>query len=286
MRKMIYSLIIFVFSVSSLPFAERVSAGTPGGTMQFSGRRGFDSCEQVSYYGMSEIGNNSDFWSFGFYIGGVNKGQCGSYDSNWVYATSNYGWGYLPIYVGWQAPCSTYNYYKGNWSSDTAAYQAGYSDGNSAVNFSNYLQITSVVFLDIEGYNTGNTTCHSRMLNYLQGFINSMHANGRPVGAYGSSCDSGVQSWAGLNPPPDYVYIAEWYYAPISDQQTNVFNRSCVNNGVWAPNQRHHQYYNTGTARTYGGYTLAKRDELCSQAVVAGHGYDDGIANICPGWRP
>ena len=120
------------------------------------------------------------------------------------------------------------------------------------------------------------------MKAYVQGFVKQLHNDGWKTGVYGSSCSSYASDWITISPPPDQVFLAEYYNAPVSVANTNVFNRSCVNNLNWGNNQRHHQYFTTQLSKKYGSYTLPNRDETCSQGWVAGNGYNDGVLNTCP----
>lgn len=234
-----------------------------------------------NYNQMVQIGNNSDFWSLGIYIGGSNA-LCTYNDPLFVNASSGYGWGFLPLFVGRQAPCTSYAS-KTDYDLPTSA-SYGSGDGTYAENRAIYLGFTrgSVIYLDVEGFDPADSSCRNAMKAYVQGFVKQLHNDGWKTGVYGSSCSSYASDWITISPPPDQVFLAEYYNAPVSVANTNVFNRSCVNNLNWGNNQRHHQYFTTQLSKKYGSYTLPNRDETCSQGWVAGNGYNDGVLNTCP----
>lgn len=274
--------IVAVFSILIFLMTRSISfASPPGPRVEVSSRRGFDTCAGPNYAQMVQIGNNSDFWSYVAYIGGLNA-SCPLNDPSFINGTAGYGWGFLPVYVGRQAPCSGF---ANKVSTDVATAQAqANSDATDAENRATFLGFTvgSLIYLDVEAYSNSVAGCHTAMKAYIAQWILKLHNDGWKTGAYGSACVSYVSDWALFGPPPDQVFIREVYAPPVSTANTNVLNRSCVNNLVWSVNQRHHQYLFTTAAKTYGTYTLPNRDETCSQGWVAATGYNDGVLNTCP----
>lgn len=268
-------LIICLFIGSSLP----VDAASPGSSVNVSGDKWFDKCGVPSTSAMQTWWSSSPYWNVGIYIGGINASStCQGATSTWVSTVNDQGWSFIPTYVGRQAPCTTNSSYATiSTDSGTAASQA-YSaakDAESAANNLGFSQGT-VIYLDMEGYNTGNSSCRSIVNIYVSNWVATLKADGYRAGVYGSSCGSAINDWAGIAHPPDDVWIAEW------NDNTNVYGVSCVNSGYWIYSQRHHQYHNDGsTAESYGGVSFIV-DRDCTEGHVAGRGNNDGTANSCP----
>lgn len=267
-------LVVCLFVGSSLP----ADAASPGSSVNVSGRKWFDKCGVPSTSAMQTWWSFSPYYNVGIYIGGINAASaCQGSTSSWVSTVDNQGWSFVPTYVGRQAPCTTQNYYTMAGDVATAASQA-YDAAKDAETSANNLGFSrgTVIYLDMEGYNTSNQSCRSAVNAYVDSWIKTLKADGYRAGVYGSSCGSAMNDWAGIAHPPDDVWIAEW------NDNTNVYGVSCINSGYWIYSQRHHQYHNDGTtAESYGGVSLIV-DRDCAEGHVAGKANNDGTANSCP----
>ena len=268
------ALVIALLIVGVIP----VHAGPPGGRISVNGRKGFDKCWALGTGQMDDVANQGPYWVVGVYIGGINVGSCNNNVTyNWVSHNGGVGWGFLPIYVGRFAPCyNSQNHYKMSSDINTAKTQAynAAKDAESAVNALGFTQGTEI-YLDMEAYDTSNTSCRNAVNAYVNEWARTLKADGYRAGAYGSSCGSAVNDWAYNATPPDDVWIAQW------NGNTDVYAVSCVNSGFWVYDQRHHQY-TLNTPFPVSGEPNAVVNEDCSQGHVAGNGYDDGVPNDCP----
>lgn len=279
-----FRIAILVFAVMLISNTSISHASPPNARVEVSSRRGFDTCQNPNYSQLVQIGNNSDFWSYGVYIGGINA-SCPMKDSALISQATGYGWGFIPLYVGRQSACGGFN--DPNIvliapDVSTAQSQANTDATDAEAKATNLgFTVGSILYLDVEGYTITSTQCHTSTKAYIAQWIKKLHNDGWQTGAYGSACISYVSEWSAFVPAPDDVFMREVYTNPTV-ANTDVFNRSCVSNSYWASNQRHHQYYVTYTAKAYGSYTLRSRDENCSQGLVAATGYNDGVLNTCP----
>lgn len=124
----------------------------------------------------------------------------------------------------------------------------------------------TVIYYDMEGYDTGNGQCRNAVNSFMSGWGAALKQNTRRAGAYGSTCGSAVSDWASLgNNVPDYVWLAEWN----GYNNRSVYAVSCVPSGYWVLEQRHHQYLYAGT-ESYGGYPIGEVDRNCAEGRVAG----------------
>jgi hypothetical protein len=277
--RLIRRLVLYIFMLSLIIESNTpAQAGVPGGRVEISGRRGFDKCWSLGASQMDDVANQGPYWTVGVYIGGLNVGVCNTNVSySWVSHNGYIGWGFLPIYVGRFAPCyNSINHYKISTDPNTAKTQAynAVKDAESIASNFGFTQGT-VIYLDMEAYDTSNSSCRSIVNTYVNEWVRTLKADGYRAGVYGSSCGSAVNDWAYNATPPDDVWIAEW------NGKADVYAVSCVNNGFWVYNQRHHQY-SLNTRLTYGSANGEVVNEDCSQGHVAGNGYDDGVPNKCP----
>lgn len=182
------------------------------------------------------------------------------------------GWSFVPTYVGRQAPCSSYAY-KISSTISTAQTQAREAAADAEAKASTYgFTRGTIIYLDIEGYDTSNTSCRNAVKAYVGEWSRQLRADGYRPGAYGSACSSAINDWAASNPPDD-VWIADW------NVRRGVYDVGCVNSGYWTQSQRHHQYSGNVT-ESWNGQSLSI-DRNCAEGHVAGPGNNDGIANTC-----
>lgn len=268
----VVSLLFIV--VAAMP----IQASAPGGTVNISGRKWFDTCGAPNSGDMQTWWYNSPYWNVGVYVGGINVGQCNANLSSWWVSTvGSQGWRFIPIYVGRQAPCTTRNYYKISTDTNTAVTQANNAakDAESTANAVGFTQGT-IIYLDMEAFSIDDASCRSIVKIYVNEWVRQLRVDGYKTGVYGSSCGSAASDWTTLANIPDDVMLGDW------NGNAGVYGVSCVSDGYWIYHQRHHQY--AGNVReTYdGGKTYYTIDRDCAEGLVAGAANDDGSPNTCP----
>jgi hypothetical protein len=232
-----------------------------------SQKQGIDACGL-----MNNLSKDQTFWTytsystFGLYIGG-SIASCPTSSASYVASLLAQGWRLLPIWVGPQAPCSSFG---SRMSYDTAtAFAQGKTEAHAAVQKEAALGMDTLnapVIFDLEAYDTSNASCLAAVKSFITGWTTQLHiAPAQQSGVYGSGCGSGVGQFATLNPPPDFIDGADW------DGASSTASISCVADGNWIFNQRHKQYRG-GHNETYNGVTVAV-DSDCSNGPVYGPSY-------------
>jgi hypothetical protein len=243
---------------------------------------GFDSCDSPTITEMQYLWSNQPTWSYaGVYLGGQTAQYygCGQVpNSSWVDNVVNgptYGnsmeWGLIPIWDDLQAPCrgqpasTSFSY------DPTVALTQGENSGNEAITAAQNFGIVgnSVIYLDLEGYDTTNQSCRSAASQYVRGFDAALYQNGTPFtpGVYGSACASAPTDWAGLGPQvPAGVMLA------ATNVGDTVWGLSCIGDGDWSYDQRIHQY---GGNTAFVGDRNIGIDNDCVNGLVTPYSYDD-----------
>ncbi|QKW24679.1 DUF1906 domain-containing protein [Kitasatospora sp. NA04385] len=196
----------------------------------------------------------SPYGAAAVYIGGKNRG-CAQpqLTADWVKSVSGSGWKLVPLYVGAQPPCQTGNSPE-KLTADTAV-PLGTTDGRDAVAKAAALGMRpgSTLYLDVEAYDTADTSCAAAVLAYVQSWNRAVHGSGYWAGFYGfaSSSAAGIAKAAGENAPdlPDAVWYAK--YDGAADT-TGSFPFAA---GLWSGHRRAHQYQ-VNQKETYGGATV------------------------------
>ena len=227
---------------------------------------GFDACVAPSQKVMDQWNLKSPYSAIGIHISG-NSRYCGDkYQPNlskaWVQANANNGWRFMPIHVGYQAPCfrnnpkSRVQKRKMSTTVSTARGQAR-SDGSEAIAAAiKYgLPKGSTLYLDIEWYPRANRACDNVTLEFIDSWTEKLHRLGYKSGLY----SSGSAAIASVNAArlgkragftnPDHIWIA-W-----TNKIANVDGGPYLDDSLWNKHQRIHQYHN-GVNQSYGGYTL------------------------------
>jgi len=208
-------------------------------------------------------------WSWvGVYIGGAVRG-CSqpNLTASWMNTTYSQGWRHTLIWVGPQAPCSTY---ATRISYDSAtAYQQGKDEAVKAYNalialgFTNNAAGTPVVY-DMEGYGS-NATCKAAVKQFMQGWVDQLAvAPAQVSGVYGSACNSNLSDLATMARPPKFIWAANW------NGNTSTSTLSCVSGTSWSSHQRLKQYQGDHN-ETYGGVTI-NIDSNCANGPLAPSG--------------
>lgn len=244
---------------------------------EISTKRGFDKCAAGTLTELQTWWDSSPFWDVNAYIGGVNRG-CNSWNqstitSGWVTQVLNQGWKLIPTWVGLQAPsgCSAPSYYRMSSNPGTAASEA-YSEANNAADAATTLGLAgTIVYLDMENYNTGSATCNNAVRSFVDSWVQQMQARGFQAGVYANVAP--LNQMTTLTHPPDAVWIAQWVCASQSDETCygsytpSVFGIPGLNDGYWGSNQRLHQYRGDHN-ETWGGLTFNIDSDISGGPVV------------------
>jgi hypothetical protein len=209
---------------------------------------GFDTCTAPSLSTMKAW--RTKYAAAGIYIGGVNAACAyGNLSASWVRSAAGMGFGFLPTYVGPQAPCWNG---RGVLIDPAKAKAEGTAAASDAVSDARLfgLPTGSPIFYDMEAY-AGGAGCKAAVLSFISAWDRRLAAAGYTSGAY-SSQDSGIDDLqaatagkaAGFT-PPQAIWIALWD------------NVASLNDGTlaWSLSHRAKQYAGNITD-TVGGITL------------------------------
>jgi hypothetical protein len=250
------------------PPAHAIAAG--GGILQ---GYGFDACAAPSTGAMKAWWSNTP-WSFvGVYIGGSARG-CSqpNLTATWFNTTNAQGWRYELIWVGPQAPCTTFASRMS--SNTTTAYQQGKNEAVSAFNALKALGFgtaagTPVVY-DLENY-PNNSGCRAAVKSFMQGWVDQLAvAPAQVSGVYGSACASYLDDFASMARPPRFIVGADW------DSNPSTSSLSCIPGTHWTNHQRLKQYRGDHN-ETWGGVTI-NIDSNCANGPVAPNGANNTAA--------
>lgn len=224
----------------------------------------FDTCRSPSVSQMKTWWATSEYKAVGIYTSG-NSRACPSGTSanpnltpSWVAQTAAMGWSFIPIHVGYQAPCFTRpKSTKMVMSFDLVEAAAqGKSDAQEAVaaNQTFGFKPGSVIYLDIEAF-PRSKTCDDAVLAFTDAWTKELHEQGFKSGLYSSGASAiklvsdartkneNFMTW------PDHMWTARWSGNPFSGVSTYLSSK------LWTDGQRIHQYTG-GHKETRGGVTI------------------------------
>lgn len=221
--------------------------------------QGFDACEIPSLSNLQAWYNGSPYKAVNLYIGGVSR-ACDNDALNAAYVQQmfNQGWRFIPTWVGPQAPCTGF---VNRFSYDTAtAYAQGVDNANQARDTLLELGLTnpdgtgSIVYYDLE-YFTYSTACSAAARAFVQGWIDRLQQLGIISGLYASSRNLDLNQIYTLQPPPNVVWIAEWYTTPGYRPDVTVWDVDWLEDIYWSNHQRVYQYSGDHN-ETWAGVTI------------------------------
>ncbi|MFS4093149.1 glycoside hydrolase domain-containing protein [Streptomyces sp. AF1A] len=231
----------------------------------FTGRA-FDTCAAPSLSAMKA-------WHTGFYgaaavyVGGKNRG-CSqpNLTASWVKSVSSLGWKLVPIYVGAQPSCQSGSNPE-KMTASTAA-SLGASDGADAVAKASALGMKagSPIYLDMEAYDTTNTSCNTAVLTYVRAFDKALHAKTYRAGYYGftSSSAKAVATASDKTDLPGNLWYALW------DKHNTTTTDWPWGSKQFTNHSRAHQYM-VNSKETRGGYTITvDRDAWDAPVAITG----------------
>ncbi|HEY9473537.1 MAG TPA: glycoside hydrolase domain-containing protein [Mycobacteriales bacterium] len=214
-----------------------------------SGTKGFDACTAPSLTAMSAW--SSAFDSIGIYVGGpLRSCEQTNLSASWVQTVRGYGYSFIPVYVGFQAPCTTQTWQKIDPAQATAQGRAHADDAVAAMRTLGF-GAGNVVYLDIEHYGV-DAACTSAVLDYVEGWTWRLHDYGYGSGVYGS-VSSAPHDLATVYSSTDYtrpdgLFFARW------NNLVDVDSEPYVSNTLWA--SRRIKQYMGGHDETHNGVTI------------------------------
>lgn len=258
-------LTVLTFSLAAILMTPTTAvAAPPPAPGNFKGY-GFDACVAPSQKVMDAWNLRSPFTAIGIYISGNSRYCSDEYQPNlsraWVAQNATNGWRFIPIHVGYQAPC-----FKNNPSSRvqkkkmsttvSTARSQGVSDAKETIAaLKKYgFPAGTVSYLDIEWY-ARTKACDNIVIEFADAWTERLHAEGFKSGLYSSGSaaikavdEARAAGRAGFT-LPDHMWFA-W-----TNKVANTDGGSYLSDTGWANHQRIHQYEN-GINVTYGGYKL------------------------------
>lgn len=231
----------------------------------FTGRA-FDTCTAPSLSAMKA-------WDTGFYgaaavyVGGKNRG-CNqpNLTASWVKSVNSAGWKLIPIYVGAQPPCQTSSNPE-KLTASTAA-SLGATDAADAVAKASALGMKagSAIYLDMEPYDTTNTSCNDAVLTYVRSFDKALRGKTYRTGFYGftSSSAKAIATATDKTDLPGNLWYALW------DKQNTTTADWPWGSTQFTNHSRGHQYM-VNSKETRGGYTITvDRDAWDGPVAIVG----------------
>lgn len=258
-------LTVLTFSLAAILMTPTTAvAAPPPAPGNFTGY-GFDACVAPSQKVMDAWNLRSPFSAIGIYISGNSRYCSDKYQPNlskaWVAKNSSNGWRFIPIHVGYQAPCFKNNpksrvQKKKMSSTVSTARSQGAADARETIAaMKKYgFPAGTVSYLDIEWYSR-TKACDNIVIEFADAWTERLHAEGYKSGLYSSGSaairavdEARAARRAGFT-LPDHMWIA-W-----TNKVANTNGGPYLSNAGWTNHQRIHQYEN-GVNVTYGGYKL------------------------------
>ncbi|MFD8721557.1 glycoside hydrolase domain-containing protein [Streptomyces sp. NPDC059629] len=226
----------------------------------------FDTCAAPSLNAMTAW-KGGLYGAAAVYVGGKNRG-CSqpNLTASWVKSVSSLGWKLIPLYVGAQPPCQSGSNPE-KLTASTAA-SLGVSDANDAVTKASALGMKagSPIYLDMEAYDTTNTSCNNAVLTYVRSFSKTLRAKIYRSGYYGftSSSAKAVATATDKTDLPGNLWYALWdkQYTTTSDWPWGATQ--------YTGHSRAHQYL-VNSKETRNGYTITvDRDAWDAPVAITG----------------
>lgn len=233
-------------------------AAKPSSPKRFTGLA-FDTCVAPSDRVMDVWNRASPFAVVGVYTSG-NSRYCD--DSKqphlspaWVQRQANAGWLFLPIHVGYQAPCfASTSKRKMSYDLPTARRQAR-TDADEATSRAATFGFArgNAVYLDIEWYNRADSACDAAVLAFISAFTKRAHARGYKVGLY-SSASAAIQSIDIARHRGRSLHYPDQLWFAWGNETANTNGGEYLANTFWRGNRLHQ--YQLDVYASYGGRRL------------------------------
>lgn len=231
----------------------------------FTGRA-FDTCTAPSKSTMKA-------WHTGFYgaaavyVGGRNRGCAQpNLTASWVSYVSAMGWKLVPIYVGAQPPCRSGSNPEKLTASTAASLGTGDAKDAVAKAAALGMKAGSALYLDMEPYDTTDTSCNDAVLTYVRSFDKELRAKTYRAGYYGftSSSAKAVATASDKTDLPGNLWYALW------DRKNTTTTDWPWGATQFTNHSRAHQYM-VNSKESHGGVTLTvDRDAWDAPVAVTG----------------
>lgn len=268
------------------------------GSIHTSVHLGFDSRTALPPPSLQAWWTNSPYYDYGFYLGGRNTKYALSsqYPSSaynispatWVSDVISQGWGLIPFWAGYQAPCyyppsngETYSTFPENNPTEDSNY--GKSEGEAAAEKAYGLGLGSgsVIYYDMENYDQTNSACQAAVVAFLDGWVYGLEnsSDGKYVPGLYTNTGPAEADWPDLQSAIQDVLVGK------SDHRATIWGLDCgkpstnystcsssygLTDSTWGEGYRAHQYLDNIT-ETYGGVSLGIDRDL-EYAQVDGGG--------------
>jgi hypothetical protein len=219
---------------------------------------GFDKCEVALPEQLLDWRFNSPYRSVNLYIGGTSR-ACSNraLSASLLHEFAQQGWTFIPTWVGPQAPC--YAHQKARMDPNPAvSYWQGAAEAANAADALAWLGLTeadgrgSIVYYDMEFYDTNNVQCHEAVKSFIAGWTAQLHLRGQLSGVYGTGAT--LSAFANQPEPPDAIWAAYWIRTYF-DPKVSVWDVLRLSNDLWVNHQRLRQYTG-GHIETWGSTSL------------------------------
>jgi hypothetical protein len=258
---------------SAVTSASPANVGLDVGPKTYVWKAGFDACTRAtaSQTALSAWWNNSPFYVYGFYLGGVTGREQGCVNltaANFVYGAS-IGWGFMPLWYGPQVPQSC-----GATVADTyipldptAAYNAGVNEANAASQAALAIGLgaNTTITYDLEAEGHANSQCRAAAQAFIKGWDHQLQYY--------------TLFWGGLYGGVSAVYFTDFLPSAITYGPHEIWPwKGCcyttvygltpqLSDSYWNQDQRYHQLWSTQVL-SYGNVAAAV-DQDCADASVA-----------------
>ncbi|MEU6374184.1 glycoside hydrolase domain-containing protein [Streptomyces sp. NPDC046909] len=228
--------------------------------------RAFDTCAAPSLAAM-KAWHGGLYGAAAVYVGGKNRGCAQpNLTASWVKSVSTVGWKLIPIYVGAQPPCQSGS--SPEKLTATTAASLGASDAADAVTKASALGMKagSPIYLDMEAYDTTNTSCNNAVLTYVRAFTKTLRAKTYRAGYYGfaGSSAKAIATATDRTDLPGNLWYALW------DKQNTTTADWPWGATQYTGHSRGHQYL-VNSKETRNGYTITvDRDAWDAPVAITG----------------
>ncbi|MEU1159783.1 glycoside hydrolase domain-containing protein [Streptomyces sp. NPDC005921] len=228
--------------------------------------RAFDTCAAPSLAAM-KAWNTGFYGAAAVYIGGKNRGCAQpNLTASWVKSVTTVGWKLIPLYVGAQPSCQTGSSPEKMTTANAAS--LGTADATDAVTKAAALGMKagSPIYLDMEAYDTTNTSCNNAVLTYVRAFDKQLRAKTYRAGFYGftSSSAKAIANATDKTDLPGNLWYALW------DKKNTTTSDWPFGATQYTGHSRAHQYM-VNSKETRGGYTITvDRDAWDAPVAITG----------------
>ena len=229
---------------------------------------GFDKCEILTTPQMQDWYTNSPYRAVGAYIGGISRACTNvGFTPSWAASTLAQGWGIIAIWVGPQAPNSTFAHkLTGVPATDQAT---GTTEADSAVVAAAALGFGagSVIYYDMEAY-TRTMASEASTQAFLEGWTKELHAQGYLSAVYSSHPE--IQDWeqGKIADAPDDIWFAYFFSTGVAcGTKCQNTESSDIPDTYWPTHQRLRQTSSSFTS-TYGTTAAAIDEDWTDGAVI------------------